>query len=122
MLKVSIIILIALNLAVSSVPRCGMLRHVVQALLADGAHHDDTTKVSCHDHAPEKLPGGQSAITDDIFCPCYLAKFSYIWVLFDLSNKLNSKQMATPMQLAWIRLLAAFHTNLSIDTPPPRLI
>lgn len=119
-------ILISLNLAVSSVPRCGMLRHVVNAFLDSHGHSEVIlSDSSCHgevheaqdEQAEEK---DVTAISDDHFCPCHLAKFSYIWVIFDFSPQLLSELPSVYMEKAWSRLLGALATVLAADTPPPR--
>jgi len=125
-------ILITLNLAVSSVPRCGMLRHVVQSLLASHDQEDHLSQSSCHDQVglstndenqsdSEVANAKQtSSISDIVFCPCELAKFSYIWIIFDFSPKINPNQPVSAMVNPWRRLLAAFMISLGSDSPPPR--
>ena len=71
-------IFISLNLAVSSVPRCGMIRHVVMAILDSQTQTFDAPEMSCHQPADvtEKTSTANAHgtyLTDAIACPCHLA-------------------------------------------------
>lgn len=121
MLQSLLVVMIALNLAVSSVPRCGMLRHVVSALSSQ-----DLPQASCHSHDDQeegnKEFADQAEISGDQFCPCELSRFSYIWVIFDLRAKLSGWLVSEPMVAGWSTLLAFSDWRAEPQPPPPRYL
>jgi hypothetical protein len=132
MFRTLITIAIALNLAVSSVPRCGLLRQAASWLIGDQAahllrpatchdeqnhHHQDSTHTSTEQNALSSAP----AISNILFCPCKLSQFSYIWIVIDLVPSLMIIHDVIQIDIVG-SLIKAFEVHILLTTPPPRTI
>lgn len=123
MIKWLLTTLIVANLSIASIPRCGMLRHVIMSLLPTEAVEtlDKIPQLSCHEDAAEETESSEMAsIGNTLYCPCELAKFSYAWTLLDLSPKISGAALLAEMEDSQTELIRASTFFGGLDPPPPR--